>query len=271
MGNPLSHGCGGLSAPVRVARLVGVRSCPVMESLGHEWRRLARSAEMSQHALEWAAAEPDLHGSPGEIVARVTWSGYHPGPGAARVLSALLRQAGDPLAARALLQALLPRVRVESLRSLTCVESGPARLQKALDARADLVAECFASLKRHAGADHCAVDRLVMQEATRRLRTARDGERRIHERTVALVEGRDGSLAAASGAVIARTSPERLAKALLDALTGRGLTAEEARLIYATRVKGLPASEVGRRTGLAPRAVYYALARAEHALLEWVA
>ena len=41
----------------------------------------------------------------------------------------------------------------------------------------------------------------------------------------------------------------------------------DARLVYGTRVKGLPASEVGRRAGMPPGAVYYALARAERALL----
>jgi DNA-directed RNA polymerase specialized sigma24 family protein len=64
-----------------------------------------------------------------------------------------------------------------------------------------------------------------------------------------------------------RSTAEWLAVALTDAVRSQSLTAAQARLVYATRVKGLPASEVGRCHGLAPKAVYYALARAESALL----
>ena len=58
---------------------------------------------------------------------------------------------------------------------------------------------------------------------------------------------------------------------LRDAVRARRISLNEAQLVYGARVQGLPASEVGRRTGLAPKAVYYALAQAERALVRRVA
>ena len=53
----------------------------------------------------------------------------------------------------------------------------------------------------------------------------------------------------------------------MEAVPVSRLSTFEASLVYGTRVKGLSASEVGRRSGLRPKAVYYALARAERAFL----
>ena len=64
-----------------------------------------------------------------------------------------------------------------------------------------------------------------------------------------------------------RTSAEWLAVVLTEAVRAQSLSTAQAGLVYATRVKGLPASEVGRRHGMRPKAVYYALARAESTLL----
>ena len=62
---------------------------------------------------------------------------------------------------------------------------------------------------------------------------------------------------------VARSGVEWLAAALTEAVRLRQLSKTEARLVYATRVKGLSASEVGRYAGMRPKAVYHALARAE--------
>ena len=59
--------------------------------------------------------------------------------------------------------------------------------QRPLDTVADLVAECFAAVKSHAGEEVDDVARLVLQEATRKLRTARQAQRRYHYRTAILL------------------------------------------------------------------------------------
>jgi DNA-directed RNA polymerase specialized sigma24 family protein len=133
---------------------------------------------------------------------------------------------------------------------------------------ADLVAECFAAISRHAGEDREDVARLLVRESTRRLRTQRRAQHRYQERTVPMAEAHDRR--ATTDLAGSRSEAEWLAVALSDAVRSRSLTAAQARLVYDTRVKGLPASEVGRWHGMRPRAVYYALARAESLLLSRV-
>jgi DNA-directed RNA polymerase specialized sigma24 family protein len=239
----------------------------IFDRLEQDWRRSLRSPAVHDEAEAWAVAEPALSGagSAGEVVARVTWEGYHPSADGALVLSALLRQARSPLAARALLQALLPRIRAERVQTATYGHGVGESWPRPADTVADLVAECFAAIARHAGEDRGDVDRVIVGQAARRLRTARQAQRRHQSRTVALLPGH---CALATGDIsCARSRAELLAGALVEAVRGSRLTADQARLLYAARVKGIPASEVGRSHGLPPKAVYYALARAERTLL----
>jgi DNA-directed RNA polymerase specialized sigma24 family protein len=243
------------------------RSADVFERLDQEWRRLCSRPELGERSRTWAAAEPVLSGchDASAMVGRVTWSGRRATTEASAVLAALLRQAGDPLAARALLQALLPRIRVERVLTAKYGHGVGEAWQRPADTIADLVAECFAAVKRHAGEDREDVGRVVLQEATRKLRTARQAQRRYHQRTVQLVP--DHCASAAADLSTARSTAEWLAAALTEAVRSRRLSKAEAGLFYAARVQGLPASDVGRRAGMRPKAVYYALARAERALL----
>jgi DNA-directed RNA polymerase specialized sigma24 family protein len=239
----------------------------IFESLEREWRRLSARPQMTAHSQRWAAAEPVLGGcgDAGAIIRLATWQGRQPSAETAEVLRALLRQSPDPLAARTLLQALLPRIRAERVLSPKYGHGVGEAWQQPVDTVADLVAECFVAVMRHAGEDHDDVARLVLQEATRKLRTARQAERRYRQRTVLLVQDHAGC--GAHDLSAARSGAEWLATALLEAVRSRRLSKTEARLVYAARVKGLPASDVGRRAGMRPKAVYYALARAERALL----
>jgi hypothetical protein len=243
----------------------------IFASLQREWDQTAKSPEASARKEEWAAAEPVLDGCAGlnGIVGLVTWQGRRPSPTGNRALAALLRHAADPLAARTLLQALLPRVRTERVLVPTYGHGVNEAWQRPADTIADLVAECFAAVKRHAGEDHDDVARLVLREATRKLRTARQVQRRYHQRTVVVAP--DHHVYTEHGLPAARSGPEWLAAALTDAVRARRISLNEAQLVYGARVQGLPASEVGRRTGLAPKAVYYALAQAERALVRRVA
>jgi DNA-directed RNA polymerase specialized sigma24 family protein len=240
-------------------------------SLELDWQRAERSAAMLAVVRSWAATEPALAGcaNAASLIARVTWDGYRPSPEGALVLSALLRQATSPLGARALLQALLPRIRAERVSTPTYGHGLGQGSQRLADTVADLVAESFAAIRRHAGEDRDDVARLVVQEATRRLRTARQAQRRYENRTV--IFSADHAARSTGDLWAAFSGPERLASAVVEAVRRGQLSASDARLVYAARVTGLPASEVGRRQALAPGTVYRALARAERALLRGAA
>jgi hypothetical protein len=252
--------------PPRPGPSTGPTAC-IFESLQREWRRTSSRPLMRARVRAWTGAEPALEGcaSADEIAHLVVWQGRQPSARGRRALAALLRQAGDPLAARTLLQALLPRIEAEKVLRPQYGHGISEGWQPPEDTVADLVAECFAAVKRHAGEDRDDVARLVLQEATRKLRTARQAQRRYHNRTELLMP--DHSIRASAELSVARSGAEWLAAALTEAVRARRLSKTEARLVYATRVKGLRASEVGRRTGLRPKAVYHALARAERTLL----
>jgi hypothetical protein len=222
---------------------------------------------MQVHVRAWAAAEPSLAGfaDAGAIVAGVTWDGYQPSATGALVLSALLRQAAAYAAARALLQALLPRLKTERVTTPTYGHGIGQSWQCPADTVADLVAEAFAAIRHHAGEHRDNVTRLIVQEAARRLRTARQAQCRYQARSLVLLPDHAGR--APADILSARSGAEWLTAVLLDTVRRGRMSAGDAKLVYATRVKGLPASEVGRHQGMRPKAVYHALARAERALL----
>lgn len=243
------------------------RSCPIFEGLDHEWARLSGPAGGVGRLARWAAAEPALAGCPslGQLPGLVAWDGYRPsGPGG-QVLSALLRLATDPVAARALLQALLPRLRAERVATARFGHGVGEYAQAPADTMADLVGEAFAAICRHAGEDRPDVARLVVQEAARRLRTARQAQRRYQQRALPLRERDLERWAAGPGQ--GPTAAERVARAVCQAVASGHLSRADGRLVYAARVKGLSALEVGRAEGLPGKTVYYALAKAERALL----
>ena len=244
--------------------------------LEHEWRKVASCQAARAVMAGLAEGEPDLAQcqSLADAVAIVSWHGRSPSPVGACVMSALLRQARSPLVDRALLQALLPRIRAERVASPVYGHRCGDYAQSPADTMGDLVAECYAAITRHAGEDHADVARLILQEATRRLRTARQADRRYRQRTVQL-EGDVPWPRSAPQADrhhiadlwSARTAVEWLAEAVVEAVRRGRLSVGEARLVYGARVRGLHASELGRQEGLPGRSVYYALSQAELALI----
>lgn len=269
MGNPTGNleGLASGSLAAMVPPPSDLTTGSVFARLELDWARTARSAAFMAQVREWRAAEPVLspYADASAIVTAVRWKGYLPTATGSLVLSALLRRATTPWGSRALLQALLPRIRAERVATPVYGHGIGRAWPSPADTAADLVAECFAAIKRHAGQDNLDVARLVLREATRRLRTARQAQRRYEERTAVLVPGH-GSRAQVD-ITEARSTAEWLAEALLEAVRGGRLVPSQAALVYATRVRGLPASEAGRCQGLGPRAVYHALAKAERAFM----
>jgi DNA-directed RNA polymerase specialized sigma24 family protein len=239
----------------------------IFASLQCEWDRTAVQPEVRARIEAWADDEPALGGCADAhaVIRLVVWQGRRPSGQARRVMSVLLRRSADPVAARTLLQALVPRIKAERVLVPEYGHCVGEAWQLPCDTVADLVAECFAAVKRHAGEVRDDVARLVMQEATRKLRTARQAQRRYHQRTVVLVP--DDAPGAAADLSAARSGAEWLATAVAEAVRSQRISKRQAQLLYGARVAGFSASEVGRRAGLKPKTVYYALARAEHALV----
>ena len=239
----------------------------IFDSLQCEWDSTAARPEVRARIEAWADAEPALGGctDANAVIRLVVWQGRHPSGQASRVMSVLLRRSADPVAARTLLQALVPRIKAERVLVPKYGHRIGEAWQPPSDTIADLVAECFAAVKRHAGEVRDDVARLVLQEATRKLRTARQAQRRYQQRTVLLVPDDAAGISADLSA--ARSGAEWLATALADALRSQRISKSQAQLLYGARVAGFSASEAGRRAGLKPKTVYYALARAERALV----
>jgi DNA-directed RNA polymerase specialized sigma24 family protein len=263
---PLDSLWGMRNPPSRTAPSGAGATSAIFDRLEREWRVLVRLPASRAEARAWGASEPALRGADArQVIAGVDWHGFQPSAPGSLVLSALLRQAASPLVARALLQALLPRIRSERVQTPTYGHGVGEHWLSASDTVADLVAECFVAITEHAGEDRDDVDRLIVGRAARRLRTARQAQRRYQSRHVVLAGGHVAMPAGElSGAL---SAAEWLASAIVDAVRADRITSSQARLVYATRVQGVPASEAGRAQGLAPKAVYYALARAEEALV----
>ena len=244
--------------------------------LEQEWQRLASCETAAAVMAGLVEIEPELAhcASLAGAVAMVSWDGRSPSRAGAGIISALLRQARLPLVARAVLQALVPRIQAERVASPVYGHGCGDYVQSPADTMGDLIGECYAAIRRHAGEDHADVARLILQEATRRLRTARQTDRRFRQRTAQLDDVVTGPPSASGGRRhhvadlwSARTAVEWLAEAVIEAVRRGCLSVEEARLVYGARVSGLSVSEVGRREGIRGNSVYYALSRAELALV----
>jgi DNA-directed RNA polymerase specialized sigma24 family protein len=245
----------------------------LLDRLATEWITIAQSSSGALALKRWQGAEPALrrHRALAEIPDSLPVAPPEPDDRGA-LLQALLRLSDDAVAARTLLQCLLPRIRHERVNLPRYGHGLSERSQSVEDTFADLVAECYFAICRHAGRDlgpDANVSRLILQTATRRLRTIRQAQRRYWERTESLdVPVPPAALQAAlADHRPARSDAEQLALSVVEAVQRRGLERSDAQLIYATRVTGLPASRAARMQGMKPKSVYYALQSAEQELL----
>jgi hypothetical protein len=231
----------------------------LFRELQQEWTSTASSRAARSALDRWSTDEEVFTGfvSPMEVVAAIQRRGD---PERSRVLlAALLRQADDALATRAVLQAILPGLSKMPWAGSNLVGDG-RRWVNLRDVDADLVACAWEEIHRRAGQTHSHPAKVLIGAVHRRLRTWREA----HERCAARSTTFDWELHAPGVDLEwARPPAERLAARLVTAVAGGAISTEQARLIFATAVAGLPAAEVGRREGLAPRAIYFALSRAE--------
>jgi hypothetical protein len=220
------------------------------QSLEQDWEQLSCSTSAVRHLADWAVTEPALaaYRTPADVVAAIAAPSQ--AELAHELLRCLLRQAGDPLAARTFLHAVLPALRAARVWSP--------------DHAAERIAATWEAIRVHAGESPQYPARFIVCIAERRLRTVREAQRRQYARLQEINPEVDGATVELEDA---RTTADQVEIRVLDAFRSGKLSAVQARLLYATAVVGLRASDAGRVVGLPSRSVYRALDAAEATLI----
>lgn len=228
-------------------------------SLAEDWAAVGPSSAARAALRRWQRAEPILAGfdSPADVVAACQRRGD---PRAANALvGALLRLADDELAARAVLQAVLPSLAARAWRRRPDGGGGVGIWDSVEELDAELVTLALERIRELAGTSPEWPAQAVVEVSSARLRWAAQVSRRRRIETVPL-DGTHDAVAPDDRA------DERVGAVLLDAVRSGGLRRRDAALVYATRVLGFTPAEVAEQQRRDVRAVRCQRARAERAL-----
>ncbi|MEW6155332.1 MAG: hypothetical protein AB1673_15305 [Actinomycetota bacterium] len=236
----------------------------LFKALSQEWEHESRTSAARAAWRRWAATEPALwaFAGPGEAVAYCRRSG----PDAAAVLSAVAARAGtEPLAARAVLQAVLPGLAGVSRRAW---RGGRGTwLWESVEELDQLVVATAYGLIRAlpAGTKTPWAARRVVDGTWQRLRTAMAGQARWLERRASADVA---AMAEPAWAQERRHRPgEELAAVLSDALARELLDPLDAWLVYRTRVEDCTLARLGPEVGQGRKALGRRRERAEGVLV----
>ena len=235
----------------------------LFEALDAEWATVGTSPEARAAFERWAMVEPALAGmkSPAEAVA--SCRGAAPVT-SAPVLGALLRHANEPLAARAVLQTVVPSLRIQAARRVGGVRqmvSGQG-WEAGDDFDADVVEVALRRIAELAGTSppwpaQAICESTWMTMRCGLVRSARWGTVSALNEEVADVE-----------ASPERSGAEALTVALVDAVRAQWLPVDDAGVIYTTRVLGRSAAELASAQGRTARALRAQRSRAEQRLAD---
>ncbi len=234
----------------------------LFEALDAEWAVVGASPQAQVAFGRWAMVEPALAGmaSPAEAVRSCRAATP---AAAAAVLGALLRHAGEPLAARAVLQAVVP-----ALRKLAGRRVGGSRQptrqawEAGEDFEADVVEVALRRIGALAGTSPTWPAQAICESTWITLRAALVRSSRWG--TFESLNDEVANLVASP----ARPGAEALALAVVDAVGAQRLAVDDARVIYATRVLGHSPAELASAQGRAVRAVRAQRVRAERRLVD---
>ena len=255
-------------SPVNVAVNTDSSCCAAMgdgrlfEALDAEWAVVGASPAARAAFERWAMVEPALAGmaSPAEAVRSCRAATP---AAAAAVLGALLRHAGEPLAARAVLQAVVP-----ALRTLAARRAGGSRQltrqawEAADDFDADVVEVALRRIAALAGTSPTWPAQAICESTWMTLRAALVRSSRWG--TLASLDDDVADVVASP----ARSGAEALALAVVDAVRAQRLAVDDARVIYATRVLGHTPAELASAQGRKVRALRAQRVRAERRLVD---
>ena len=234
----------------------------LFEALDAEWAVVGASPPARAAFERWAMVEPALAGmaSPAEAVRSCRAATP---AAAAAVLGALLRHAGEPLAARAVLQAVVP-----ALRTLAARRAGGSRQltrqtwEAGDDFEADVVEVALRRIAALAGTSPTWPAQAICESTWMTVRAALVRSSRWG--TPASLDDDVADVVASP----ARSGAEALALAVVDAVRAQRLAVDDARVIYATRVLGHTPAELASAQGRDVRALRAQRARAERRLVD---
>jgi hypothetical protein len=172
------------------------------------------------------------------------------------VLGALLRLAEDPLAGRAVLQAVLPSLAARAWRRRW---DGSRLWDDVGELDAEMVVVAMERIAELAGTSPEWPSQAIVEVTYARLRWAAQVARRRRVATVPLDAVHD--------LAVPDEAEDDFGDVLLDAVAAGGLRRDDAALIYATRVLGFTPAEVAERQRRDVRAVRTQRARAERTLV----
>jgi len=234
----------------------------LFRDMDHQWRHDGRSRAARAALTRWSGRQPDLgrFASPAELVA----AAHDRTDAAARDdLEGLTHEAAtDPLAARTVLQALVP--------GLTCLAHDNARMVGddtqpfASSEELDQFLACTAFQRITevaAEADRFRL-RIVLDSTWARLRSYARAHHRDQDRHLTF----DDDVATDAPAPPARTPAEELAMLLVDVVERGVLRDIDAGVVYTTRVAGHSPAEVAAVLRWNPTAVYQRRRRSESVL-----
>lgn len=238
------------------------------EGLDREWKAMAGGPSARRAMRAWAAQVPEFAGfdTPAELVAQIGRMGNP--DRSCLLLAHLLVLAGEnPLAARAVLQAVIPGLRRAAGRRWRMASNeGPWFSYGEI--ATDTVSAGWEAIRSRAGERHEHPARIIVRFVEGRLRRIHHTWRDTH-RDVAILSDES---AATQSAVDAACDTERQALSLItDAVHNGALKASETSILIATAVQGHTVAEVERVLGWAPKSGYRVLHRARQAIREWTA
>lgn len=228
--------------------------------LDADWARVGASEAARESLSRWQETEPILAGwvTPASLVATIVASREWGNPDPR--LAALVRLADERLAARAVLQAILPGLAAEPLFYPRHHSRLGGRDERAEDVAADLVGAAWEAIRARAGTTLADPENTLVRAAAGRLRTKRRIELRTRSRTAILEASGEGGRADIGDA---RSGAEQAVLILVDAVRDRRLTARQAELFYGVRVARVSGTTAARAYGLTRGQVFYAVTVAE--------
>ncbi len=178
------------------------------------------------------------------------------------LLGALLRLAGEDLARRSVLQAVLPSLAARAWRRrYDRAATGVGLWDDVAELDVEMITLALERIDELAGTSPEWPSQAIVDVAYERLRWAAQVARRHRIDTVALEPFHDVAMAEPD-----RTDDE-FGRVLLDAVATGGLRRRDAALIYASRVLGFSPAELAERERRDVRAVRSQRARAERTLV----